>query len=151
MAVDGSCGIPGRHPSIAKKPHDDRRLRRESWRSTRWAKTTSKPSSRLAALRRAMTASAAVRLAGVVATGAVLACGPADAADLKAKVVKAAIIMAHTLGLKITAEGVENEAQIEFLKIFECDEAQGYHFGRPMPAEDFASLLESAPHSFRES
>jgi len=68
-----------------------------------------------------------------------------------AKVVKAAIIMAHTLGLNISAEGVENEAQIEFLKIFECDEAQGYHFCKPMPAEDFADLLETAPHSFREA
>jgi diguanylate cyclase (GGDEF)-like protein/PAS domain S-box-containing protein len=72
-----------------------------------------------------------------------------DDADF-AKVVQAAIIMAHTLGLRISAEGVENKAQIEFLKTFECDEAQGYYFGKPMPAESFAQLQHTAPHSFRE-
>lgn len=67
-----------------------------------------------------------------------------------AKIVKAAIIMAHTLGLNISAEGVENEAQIEFLKIFECDEAQGYFFSKPMPAVEFSALIETAPHMFRQ-
>ncbi|HMK43417.1 MAG TPA: EAL domain-containing protein [Dissulfurispiraceae bacterium] len=66
-----------------------------------------------------------------------------------AKVVKAATMMAHALGLRVSAEGVENEAQVEFLKIFECDEAQGYHFGRPMAAQAFQELFLSSPHAFR--
>lgn len=71
-----------------------------------------------------------------------------DDADF-AKVVKAAISMAHILGIRISAEGVENEAQLEFLKIYECDEAQGYLFNKPMPAAEFAALIDAAPHTFR--
>ena len=41
----------------------------------------------------------------------------------------------------IVAEGVETQAQADFLKAHGCDEAQGYHLGRPMPESAFEALL----------
>ncbi len=49
-----------------------------------------------------------------------------------AAVTSAIIVMAHTLGLKVVAEGVENEAQFRYLADRGCDIAQGYYFGRPL-------------------
>ena len=54
---------------------------------------------------------------------------------------KAAIQMAHSLGLEVVAEGVETEAQRTFLLDHGCDLMQGYHLGRPMPARDVLQLL----------
>ncbi|MCG7199735.1 EAL domain-containing protein [Marinobacter pelagius] len=56
-------------------------------------------------------------------------------------VVLAIIRMAHSLGLKVIAEGVENTAQMEHLDRLACDEVQGYHLGKPMPAGKFQRLL----------
>ena len=53
----------------------------------------------------------------------------------------AVVRLGHTLGLPVLAEGVETEAQREALLRFGCDQAQGYLFGRPMPAADFAGVL----------
>jgi diguanylate cyclase (GGDEF)-like protein len=50
-------------------------------------------------------------------------------------VVDAVIRLAHALGLRVVAEGVETAAQSEILLHMDCDELQGYHFARPMPAE----------------
>ena len=61
-----------------------------------------------------------------------------------ASIVRAIISLAHSLHLKVIAEGVETPAQLEFLKTLGCDEYQGYHFSRPLPASDFERL-------FRES
>lgn len=58
-------------------------------------------------------------------------------------IVIAIIAMAHALGLKVVAEGVETDAQATFLKDQNCDQWQGYLFGRPMPAEDFTLLLKA--------
>jgi diguanylate cyclase (GGDEF)-like protein/PAS domain S-box-containing protein len=60
-----------------------------------------------------------------------------------AAIVTAVISMARSLKLRVVAEGVETAKELEFLKVHECDEAQGYYFGRPMPAPQFAALLEA--------
>lgn len=64
----------------------------------------------------------------------------ADADDRA--IVKAIIQMAHSLGFKTIAEGVETEAQREFLVQEGCNEAQGYLFSRPLPADQFARYCQ---------
>jgi predicted signal transduction protein with EAL and GGDEF domain len=49
--------------------------------------------------------------------------------------------MARSLGLRVVAEGVETREQLRFLQAHACDEAQGYFFSRPVPADRFADLL----------
>ncbi len=49
--------------------------------------------------------------------------------------------VAHTLGLPVTAEGIETPAQGEIMADLGCDRLQGYHYGRPMPAEEFEALF----------
>jgi diguanylate cyclase (GGDEF)-like protein/PAS domain S-box-containing protein len=59
-------------------------------------------------------------------------------------IVQSIIALGHALKMKIVAEGVESPEQLAFLTASGCDEAQGYHFGRPMPFEDILALLKSA-------
>ena len=66
-----------------------------------------------------------------------------DEADRE--LVSATIVMAHALGLKVVAEGVETASQLDILRRFGCDFAQGYLFARPMPAEELGAYLEAAP------
>ncbi len=56
-------------------------------------------------------------------------------------IVKAIIDLGHTLGIPVLAEGVETEAQLEFLRQRGCDEAQGNLIARPMPSEKAAEFL----------
>jgi EAL domain-containing protein (putative c-di-GMP-specific phosphodiesterase class I) len=51
--------------------------------------------------------------------------------------------MARSLKLRVIAEGVETLKELEFLRAHHCDEAQGYYFSRPVPAEEFAKLLKT--------
>jgi EAL domain-containing protein (putative c-di-GMP-specific phosphodiesterase class I) len=53
----------------------------------------------------------------------------------------AIIRMGHSLGLRVVAEGVETAEQLAFVRAQDCDEAQGFLFGRPMLAEEFGALL----------
>jgi EAL domain-containing protein (putative c-di-GMP-specific phosphodiesterase class I) len=56
---------------------------------------------------------------------------------------EAIVVMAHKLGLKVIAEGVETVEQRDLLAAIGCDFGQGYLFSRPIPADDFTALLHS--------
>ncbi|MRR50743.1 MAG: EAL domain-containing protein [Rhodocyclaceae bacterium] len=62
-----------------------------------------------------------------------------DAAAIAASI----IALGRSLDLKVIAEGVETREQLDYLKRHECDEIQGYYFSKPLPATDFAALLQS--------
>ena len=64
-------------------------------------------------------------------------------ADSKTEAITIAIIqMAHSLNLKVVAEGVETQAELDFLQRHKCDEIQGYLFGPPLPISKFEQLLK---------
>ncbi|MFA5240753.1 MAG: bifunctional diguanylate cyclase/phosphodiesterase [Sulfuricella sp.] len=64
------------------------------------------------------------------------------AADTEDAAIAAAVVsLGHSLRFKVIAEGVETGEQRELLASYQCDEAQGYLFNRPVPAEEFARLL----------
>ncbi len=65
-----------------------------------------------------------------------------DADD--ATIVRTIIALGHNLGVKVVAEGVENEQQLEFLRDNHCDELQGYYFAKPMSASDFARSVSGS-------
>jgi diguanylate cyclase (GGDEF)-like protein len=59
-------------------------------------------------------------------------------------IVRSTINLAHDLGLKIIAEGVEDEPTLEHLSLLGCDLAQGFHLSRPLAADAFAAWVASA-------
>jgi len=60
------------------------------------------------------------------------------------------VSLAHTLGLKVIAEGVEDDAQVRLLKELGCDQIQGYFISVPLPAQQIESLLRpGAEHQLR--
>ncbi len=71
---------------------------------------------------------------------------PEDAA-----ITLAVIAMAHSLGIKVVAEGVESEGQFRYLRKHHCDQLQGYLFSRPLPADLFANMLRERPRLKLES
>ncbi|MBW2712748.1 MAG: EAL domain-containing protein [Deltaproteobacteria bacterium] len=58
-----------------------------------------------------------------------------------ASITRAIILMAHSLGLEIVAEGIETEAQKEFIREHGCRFAQGYLYSRPVPADQISKML----------
>jgi EAL domain-containing protein (putative c-di-GMP-specific phosphodiesterase class I) len=50
--------------------------------------------------------------------------------------------MGHSLGMKVIAEGIETEEQMELMRFYGVDEAQGYFFKPPVPQDEFMELLK---------
>ena len=67
-----------------------------------------------------------------------IATDPEDAA-----ITRSVIALGHSLNLRVIAEGVETEQQLNFLREHDCDEMQGHYFSKALSADDFASLLQS--------
>jgi EAL domain-containing protein (putative c-di-GMP-specific phosphodiesterase class I) len=65
---------------------------------------------------------------------------PADSGDKK--ITRALIAMAHSLRLKVVAEGVETADQLNFLRKERCDTVQGYFLHRPLPEAEVAAVLK---------
>jgi len=63
-------------------------------------------------------------------------------------IIKAIMALAKQLGLKVVAEGVEEESQLEFLKQNDCETIQGYLLGRPLPAEELEAVLQQ--HTYQD-
>jgi diguanylate cyclase (GGDEF)-like protein len=57
-----------------------------------------------------------------------------------AKIVRSTIDLAHNLGLSVVAEGVETQAIMDRLRALDCDEAQGYHMSKPLPAAELPAF-----------
>jgi EAL domain-containing protein (putative c-di-GMP-specific phosphodiesterase class I) len=60
-------------------------------------------------------------------------------------IVRLIVDFAHTLGLKVTAEGVENPRQVASLTAMRCDQAQGFYFSKPLPSEAVRALVATNP------
>jgi diguanylate cyclase (GGDEF)-like protein/PAS domain S-box-containing protein len=58
-----------------------------------------------------------------------------------AAIVTAVISMARSLNMRVVGEGVETQAELDFLQAQQCDEAQGYYFSTPVPAQEFLGML----------
>jgi EAL domain-containing protein (putative c-di-GMP-specific phosphodiesterase class I) len=58
-----------------------------------------------------------------------------------ASIVQAMILMAHSMGLRVVAEGVETEGQCTLLRRLQCDQIQGYHLSPPLPEPEFLAFL----------
>jgi len=56
-------------------------------------------------------------------------------------IIRAVIAMAHNMNIRVLAEGVESEGQFSFLRDTRCDEAQGYLFSKPLPAQQFRDFM----------
>lgn len=67
-----------------------------------------------------------------------------------ANIVSTIITMAHNLGLKVIAEGVENKEQLRFLQLRNCDFVQGYFFSRPLSAEAFEKEFYNLQNEFKD-
>ncbi len=63
-------------------------------------------------------------------------------------IVRSTIALAHNLGLKVVAEGIENQESLKLLEVLGCDMGQGYLFARPLPAEDFTRWVAKSPWGF---
>ncbi len=62
-----------------------------------------------------------------------------------AEIVRAIVSLAHSLHLKVIAEGVETEEQLTFLRGLGCDQYQGFHCSPPVPADEFETMMRATP------
>jgi len=68
---------------------------------------------------------------------------PDDPSD--AQLVETIMLMAHNLGIDVVAEGVESEAQLEWLRRYRCEQIQGYVYSGPLPVDDFLAFVDAGP------
>ena len=66
---------------------------------------------------------------------------PMDQDD--AAIITAIIVLAHTMGLKVIAEGVETEDQLRYLQSLQCDEMQGFYFSQALSVDKLSELLHT--------
>jgi EAL domain-containing protein (putative c-di-GMP-specific phosphodiesterase class I) len=59
--------------------------------------------------------------------------------------------MAHALGMKVIAEGVETAEQRDLLKAADCDYAQGYFYSRPVSPSDFEAMVQCSEDALRQA
>lgn len=72
-----------------------------------------------------------------------------DQSEKNQKIVKATISMAHSLGMKVVAEGLENAASMVILQEMHCDAVQGYHIAKPMDPAQLQTWLENNDAAYR--
>ena len=70
----------------------------------------------------------------------------ANSDERSAAIVGAVVTLAHTLGMRVTAEGIETPKQLARMRAVGCDHGQGYLFARPLPLADVAALLSCDAH-----
>jgi len=63
-----------------------------------------------------------------------------------ATIAQSIIALAHSMRMKVTAEGIETKAQLDFLTRCQCDFMQGFYFSKPVPPEEFSRLLAMGEH-----
>jgi diguanylate cyclase (GGDEF)-like protein/PAS domain S-box-containing protein len=66
----------------------------------------------------------------------------ADSGERERALLRGVLAFARELGLKVVAEGIETEEQLVAVRRLRCDAGQGFHLGRPMPADELRSLLQ---------
>ena len=57
------------------------------------------------------------------------------------QIIRTIVTLARSLNMRITVEGVETEAQAAFIREIDCDEVQGFYFGRPVAEADVARII----------
>ena len=67
-----------------------------------------------------------------------------------AKIVHATIDLAHNLGLRVVAEGVETKQSLHDLGVLKCDYAQGYYLSRPIPADELLVWLKASGREYKK-
>jgi EAL domain-containing protein (putative c-di-GMP-specific phosphodiesterase class I) len=66
-------------------------------------------------------------------------------------IINTIVAMAKGLNLNVIAEGVENQAQLDYLREIDCSEAQGFLFGKPLPPDKISQLLTQEPYAIPDS
>ncbi len=72
--------------------------------------------------------------------------GAAQKSPESLAIIRAVVAMAESLDMTTTAEGVEVQEEVELVRSLGCTKIQGYHFGRPMPAEDVREVFKRSGH-----